>query len=471
MGFLRVVVLIVLTASGASAQAWKSEEFDARKLTYEEKRIVQAALAFSGDYVGLLDGAWGSGSQRSLEVWSAREVGTVKPEFRHLHGLLVAFAAEVRTNGWETFNIDATGTSYAAPFGILTRQGDDDVLRWGSADGGLSIIAEFSDTPEAVAVHGYMLGQSRYGAEPYQSFKATRLITAVEINGNLHGYARSDLVSSGWFTLTVFSNDANKTRMQLTAGSMQKGRAPPMTIPSGGLLALILQDGVAPPGPAAAASQPVSPETDRNEPPVAGGSGTGFYVNNTDLVTAAHVIEGCGSLTLSDGTVLTVVGKSKNLDLAVLSSAKRSETWIALVDGTAAVLGEQVTALGYPYLGLLQQGLTVTGGNVSALAGLDGGSDRIMFSAPVQPGNSGGPLLNAKGLVVGVVVARTDDLVMLKETGTLPQNMNLAVPPGALAGFLRDARVVLPALPAEDFAVADGIPDAVARAVVPILCR
>ena len=76
-------------------------------------------------------------------------------------------------------------------------------------------------------------------------------------------------------------------------------------------------------------------------------------------------------------------------------------------------LGEPVLALGFPFLGAAftaNQGLSVTGGNVSALPRVADAWSRVMISTPVQPGDSGGPLLGADGAVPGVVVSRIDDL-------------------------------------------------------------
>ncbi len=160
------------------------------------------------------------------------------------------------------------------------------------------------------------------------------------------------------------------------------------------------------------------------------GSGTGFYIAPTTLVTAAHVIDGCRAVGLIDGTPLEVLNSDSSMDLAVLSGATDIGAWLKLSALEVPKLGETVTALGYPYYTSLDQGLTVTSGNVSALRGIDGSSNRVMITAPVQPGNSGGPLLNKKGAVIGVVVSRVDDMAILEETGSLPQNMNFAVPSG-----------------------------------------
>jgi serine protease Do len=154
----------------------------------------------------------------------------------------------------------------------------------------------------------------------------------------------------------------------------------------------------------------------------------------------------------------------------VLSSPETSVNWLELSANATARLGEPVTALGYPYLGQFGQGLTVTGGNVSALPGGTFGETQLMISAPVQPGNSGGPLLNGDGAVIGVVVARINDMVVFEETGTLPQNMNFAVTNGTLTDFLKGAGVMFPAATGTVHDMARGVPDVVSGAVVPLFC-
>ncbi|MCL4066560.1 trypsin-like peptidase domain-containing protein [Pseudomonas sp. GX19020] len=199
-------------------------------------------------------------------------------------------------------------------------------------------------------------------------------------------------------------------------------------------------------------------------------SGTGFYIAPTTLVTAAHVIEGCSAIGMADGTALEVLAADTTLDVAVLGGAVDTGAWLKLSALEVPKLGETVTTLGYPYSTSLDQGLTVTSGNVSALRGADGSSNRVMISAPVQPGNSGGPLLNKKGAVIGVVVSRVDDIAMLEETGTLPQNMNFAVPSGPLLTFLARERISRPQGEGVRGDLSAELPEAFAAAVVPVRC-
>jgi S1-C subfamily serine protease len=92
--------------------------------------------------------------------------------------------------------------------------------------------------------------------------------------------------------------------------------------------------------------------------------------------------------------------------------------------------------VGYPLRGLLASEANVSTGAVSALAGP--GDDRrlIQITAPVQPGNSGGPVLDAAGNVVGVVVAKLDAIKIARSTGDIPQNVNFAVSAGTARAFL-----------------------------------
>lgn len=82
--------------------------------------------------------------------------------------------------------------------------------------------------------------------------------------------------------------------------------------------------------------------------------------------------------------------------------------------------------VGYPLHGLLG-GLNVTRGAVTSMSGLQGDAVNMQISAPVQPGNSGGPAVNEFGEVVGVVVAKLNAMRLADVTGDIPQNVNFAV--------------------------------------------
>ena len=104
-------------------------------------------------------------------------------------------------------------------------------------------------------------------------------------------------------------------------------------------------------------------------------------------------------------------------------------------------LGDGVVVVGFPLTGLLGSGANVTTGNVSALAGIGNDTRFLQISAPVQPGNSGGPVLDMTGRLIGIVTGKLDDLKVAQITGNLPQNVNFAVKTSVIKRFL-DAQSV-----------------------------
>ena len=100
-----------------------------------------------------------------------------------------------------------------------------------------------------------------------------------------------------------------------------------------------------------------------------------------------------------------------------------------------------MVAIGYPFHGLLTSDFTVTTGIVSSLSGVFNDTRYLQISAAVQPGNSGGPLLDGGGEVVGMVAAKLNALKFVKATGEIPENINFAIKTGALRDFLDNSAV------------------------------
>jgi putative serine protease PepD len=145
-----------------------------------------------------------------------------------------------------------------------------------------------------------------------------------------------------------------------------------------------------------------------------GSLGSGVIVNDTGTVlTANHVVSGGGSISIlfADGTkaAATVAAADPKIDIAALTPKKLPEVVVPATLGGGVTVGSDVVAIGSP-LGL--RGSTTTG----VVSGLNRGtktkvgtlSGLIQFDAAVNPGSSGGPLLNSQGLVVGVVVSIAD---------------------------------------------------------------
>lgn len=185
--------------------------------------------------------------------------------------------------------------------------------------------------------------------------------------------------------------------------------------------------------------QPPSTDDGKNAKADASGalkSGSGFRVSGEGhILTNAHVVEGCAEVRLPSAGPVSVAARDDAVDLALLKGLA-GKPFAAFRQGRGVRPGAGVVAVGYPLRGVLASGANVTTGNVSALAGP--GDDRrlIQITAPVQPGNSGGPVLDMAGNVVGVVVAKLDAVKVARATGDIPQNVNFAVSASAARAFL-----------------------------------
>ena len=143
---------------------------------------------------------------------------------------------------------------------------------------------------------------------------------------------------------------------------------------------------------------------------------------------------------------------------------------LAWFDDSFILLGLGVLAAGFPYYSIVGTSLNLTGGNVSALAGVNDDARFFSFTAPVQPGNSGGPLIDAAGQVTGLVVSRLSEQFIVEETGSLPQNVNYALNVSELKGFLESIGVAISQGGLGGFDLDSGAPQGFDRAVVPVLC-
>ena len=173
-----------------------------------------------------------------------------------------------------------------------------------------------------------------------------------------------------------------------------------------------------------------------NTPPPSGspkGTGSGFRVSSNQVVTNAHVVAGCSRLRVN-GLAANLQTSDKQVDLALITVNGLAGT-IANIRSDAVRVGEDVAVAGYPLRGLLS-GFNITRGNVSSLTGLGGARWVFQITAPVQPGNSGGPLVDGTGNVAGVVVSKLSWKAAIA-LDDIPQNVNFAVNLGALQNFLK----------------------------------
>lgn len=161
-------------------------------------------------------------------------------------------------------------------------------------------------------------------------------------------------------------------------------------------------------------------------------TGSGFRVARGAIVTNHHVVNGCSRLSVN-GVAAEVRGSDARSDLALLNSTVPGPS--TSLRARRVAVGEPVAVAGYPLRGLLS-GFNMTTGTLSSLSGMGGDTRLVQITAPVQPGNSGGPVLDSAGNLMGVVVSKLDAIKAAKITGDIPQNVNFAINANVLRSFL-----------------------------------
>lgn len=189
---------------------------------------------------------------------------------------------------------------------------------------------------------------------------------------------------------------------------------------------------------AARTGEDIYAETTEPEPT---SGGTGFFVNRDGyIVTNFHVVSDCAAVTAQHGSntgAVRFIAADPANDLALLQWAERAPSDIVpLRKERDASVGEAVMAVGFPIGPILGSQPKVTTGIVSSTAGPFDDVRILQITSPVQPGNSGGPLLDESANVVGVVVGTFGLLEIAEVTGKIPQNINIAIKASIVRNFL-----------------------------------
>jgi hypothetical protein len=160
-----------------------------------------------------------------------------------------------------------------------------------------------------------------------------------------------------------------------------------------------------------------------NKNPSSAGTGTGFAISsNGYIATNYHVIDGASSITVKgvDGDLETsyrakVIVEDQRNDLAIL----KIEKWLGEIpyeiSRSTLGLANQVYALGYPLTSLLGVDIKFTDGKIGAITGFENDPTYYQHSAPIQPGNSGGPLFSATGNLIAINTLRVNQDIAITE--------------------------------------------------------
>ena len=188
--------------------------------------------------------------------------------------------------------------------------------------------------------------------------------------------------------------------------------------------------------------------------------GSGFFISKSgQVITNAHVVNGCKRITVGDSATkqspaqLVATDRRNDLALLTLSSLDMASTQTkalikklgikviplaseGLLRSDDTLLGERVLVAGFPYGVTVSNAIKVSTGIVSSTVGMGDDTGQFQIDAAVQPGNSGGPIYDERGNIVGVVVAQLNKFIMAKATGSLPENVNFGIKASTVRQFL-----------------------------------
>ena len=168
-------------------------------------------------------------------------------------------------------------------------------------------------------------------------------------------------------------------------------------------------------------------------------AGSGFFIStNGNILTNNHVVRGCSTVQISlvNSTPHTarVMGADEKNDLALVRTDFQPKAVPAF--RTDVRMGDSIAVYGFPLPGMLGSSGNFTMGHITALEGLSDDTRLLQIQAPIQSGNSGGPVLDEYGNVSGVVVSKLDELKIAGETQSMPQMANFAIKAAVVLNFL-----------------------------------
>ena len=176
-------------------------------------------------------------------------------------------------------------------------------------------------------------------------------------------------------------------------------------------------------------------------------SGSGFAVTPDGFViTNYHVIKGCKEVKIHDKDEIipsAILVFDPINDIALLKGNFRPRSFYPLSRSTPSLL-TNIYVAGHPFGQDISSSVKVTKGIVSSLTGLENNFSNLQIDAALQPGNSGGPIINDKGNVIGVAVAKLDLDKIVEEYGVVPENVNFGVKANVVINIMESENIKLP---------------------------
>lgn len=288
----------------------------------------------------------------------------------------------------------------------------------------------------------YLFGQGvrKNGGEAFKWFGKASEQDVVDAQANLGycymngiGVQRDDIQAYKWSALAAARGN-EKAREYLGTLNSRMSRA---AISQGQQLAKEFAPNQGGTEPAPNPEQPQPPQTGALRPH---NTGTGFFITEDGyLITNNHVVQGGAAVQLISRhakVVATVVEVDPANDLALLK-AEGEYTALPIGSSFDVKLGDTVSTIGFPLIDLQGVSPKFTRGEISSLAGFKDDVRYFQMSTQIQPGNSGGALVDEHGNVIGVTSATLTAGALFKSRGVMPENVNYAIKSYLVADFLK----------------------------------
>ena len=203
------------------------------------------------------------------------------------------------------------------------------------------------------------------------------------------------------------------------------------------------------------------------------GTGTGFFISDDGYIaTNDHVVKDARKISVktTNATYVAKLIKSDSVNDLAIIKVEGSFSALPIAPSRGVKLGDTVATLGFPNPDLQGFSPKLSKGEIASLSGTRDDARYFQISVAVQPGNSGGALVDQRGNVVGIVSAKLSARAALATSGKLPENVNYAVKSGYLMSLLEsvpDVQIKEPSQQDEDFsAIVERIKDRTVLVIV-----
>lgn len=422
-----VVVELPVPSEETRAEALQTE----RLLDRPAREDLQIAMQWFGFYRSGIDGAFGPGTRNAMAEWQTAQnyeaTGVLTTKQRE--ELLGSYQAELDSVGLAVVRDDAAGIEMQLPLArVAFEQFEPPFVQYNNTDGSGVRVLLISQEGTRATLHGLYDIMQTLEIVPLEGAREKRSndFTLTGQNEDLHSYTYAQLNDGlvKGFTVTWAPEDA---------ALMTK-------------IARFMQDSFTPVGNTALDETLGQPSEDQRIDLMAGlevrqpvRSRSGFFVDaRGTIVTTTEAVAQCSRVTLGASSTLEadVIGTDDALGLAVLRprSAQAPINFAAFLDGTPR-LRSDIAVAGFSFEGALGAP-TLSFGTLEDLRGLAGEEALTRLAVAVQPGDAGGPVLDASGTVLGLLLPSGGN------TGrVLPEGVNFAANADAIAGLLSAAGV------------------------------